>query len=667
MKGILTIVCTLPFLLLSQGLSEAMAVNCYTYFYDLGEPLPVFGDFREMANLTPYGPPPDPQVGDEWLWYCWDLSGYPTAELKPCTVRGRGDNIYVVVENSQWNVNVDQTDVDQILLWFDDESLGDFPDAGVWELNTETFGEPPDFDGLSRIFYMYLDFNQPGADGFFWWYDQYPDGTQDFASNECDVIYLNCAVADPGSAYLNAVGAHEFEHLIHFNYDMYEDTWVDEGCAELAMWLFGNPDSISGFPGNPDNNLTEWSGEWADYIKTYLWTLYIYEHYGEYISTPLINTLVSETAHGVTGVNNALADCGYSQTMADVFNDWVVANYLDDTTVGDGQYGYDTEDLPSFHCVSTWDDFPVDQNGSLNHWAGEYIMFVSGGVWFGLGGDFTGQSSADYILRSIKTSGASPTTVEEIDLDEDNHGEFTYDDFGSDYDQILLVPINRTLGVGTNTYSYTADSGEVDVELLYFTAEPEGEGAIVLKWGVETTEAEEILGYNLYRREIETTLERSSLGGKTKDALSAEWMKLNTYLIVGDSPYSFVDEGVEARTAYEYKLEAVLESSAETLGTTQVTAGLPPASFAILALYPNPASDTLTCLFAVPDAGAVELALYDLSGRLVIERRIEVTEPSEIKVLFDVSGLASGVYTLRASSGGAEVSPACGGVAVVIH
>lgn len=108
--------------------------------------------------------------------------------------------------------------------------------------------------------------------------------------------------------------------------------------------------------------------------------------------------------------------------------------------------------------------------------------------------------------------------------------------------------------------------------------------------------------------------------------------------------------------AYEYKLEALLDvEKAETLGTTQATTGKP-TSFAILALYPNPASDTLTCLLAVPSAGAVELALYDLSGRLVFDKHLEVSEPTELSAVLDVSELASGVYTLWASSAGAEVS-----------
>ena len=74
----------------------------------------------------------------------------------------------------------------------------------------------------------------------------------------------------PASDYMLAVAAHEFEHLIHFNQDANEVTWVDEGLAELAMWLFGHPDYISSFNTNPDNSLLVWNGAWADYIKTYL-------------------------------------------------------------------------------------------------------------------------------------------------------------------------------------------------------------------------------------------------------------------------------------------------------------------------------------------------------------------------------------------------------------
>ena len=194
---------------------------------------------------------------------------------------------------------------------------------------------------------------------------------------------------------------------------------------------------------------------------------------------------------------------------------------------------------------------------------------------------------------------------------------------------------------------------DLDVELTSFTAKPDN-SAITLHWHIQTTEGDQILGFNLYRRPLTTE------GDDTYHRLTASedqlWERVNPTLITGHNPYSYTDSDVEPGVAYEYKLKAVLaDDSPETLGITQATAGQP-TSFAILALYPNPASDYLTCLLAMPEAGPVELMLYDLSGRLVLEKRLEVTEPTELEAILDVSELASGIYTLRASSGGAQVS-----------
>jgi len=189
------------------------------------------------------------------------------------------------------------------------------------------------------------------------------------------------------------------------------------------------------------------------------------------------------------------------------------------------------------------------------------------------------------------------------------------------------------------------------VELSSFSAHPE-DSAINLNWQIHTTEDEQIAGFNLYRREMVD--EMSPLGEDMYPRLlDDDWLRINTYLITGQNPYAYTDSDVVPGVAYEYKLEAVLaDDSAETLGTTQATAGLPPASFAILALYPNPASDYLKCLLALPKAGPVELSLYDLSGRLVLNQQLEATEPTELEAILDISGLASGVYTLQASGFG---------------
>ena len=53
----------------------------------------------------------------------------PVATLKPCTVRGMGANSYVVVDDDEWNVTINQADVDRIVTHFEDQSIGDFPTA----------------------------------------------------------------------------------------------------------------------------------------------------------------------------------------------------------------------------------------------------------------------------------------------------------------------------------------------------------------------------------------------------------------------------------------------------------------------------------------------------------------------------------------------------------
>ncbi len=204
------------------------------------------------------------------------------------------------------------------------------------------------------------------------------------------------------------------------------------------------------------------------------------------------------------------------------------------------------------------------------------------------------------------------------------------------------------------SYFYLGCQLGTDVELISFNAQAKG-NTISITWHVQTTEGEQIAGFNLYRREMID--EMTSLGeDRYPRLLEDNWQKINPDLITGENPYSYTDSHVDFGVAYQYKLEAVLAADApEILGTTQATAGQP-ISFSILALYPNPSSDNLTCLLALPEAGPVELTLYDISGRLVLERRFEATEPTEMEAVIDVSNLASGVYTLRANQGGLEAS-----------
>jgi len=396
-------------------------------------------------------PPPNPQVGDTWDWYIWDLGGYPTATLKPCTVRGMGANSYVVIDDDEWNVSIDQTEVDRIVTYFEDQSVGSFPTQGIWDLDTSHFGTPPNpLDNLDRVFLLYYRFNI-ASDGFFWVYDQFPDGSQPFASNEADVVYLATDSGTPASNYMLGVAAHEFEHMIHYAHDDNEALWVDEGMAELAMWLFGNPDTISDFNTNPDNSLVEWGAAWADYIQVYLWTLYAYEQFG---GQPTIFDLVHEPGNGMTGYLTVLNAHGYPVTMEGVFRDWGVANFLDDPVVPDGQYGYVGETLPPFTAFRTHSTFPASNTGSVMHWATDYIRLT--GFADAPTFQFDGLDTRAFRVSFMALDASLPTLVDSMVLDAANNGYFEFL-AAEGYDEVI-VGIANVHPTSSGTYSYTVDT-----------------------------------------------------------------------------------------------------------------------------------------------------------------------------------------------------------------
>ena len=156
----------------------------------------------------------------------------------------------------------------------------------------------------------------------------------------------------PGGLYrpytVEGIIAHEFEHLIHFDMDNDEFSWVDEGCADFAGYLCGY-----GFPTGHieefllyfwEESLTMWEGYLSDYGACFMFMFYMSEHYG---GADTISAIVAEKANGIEGVNNVLVALGVLKDFDQIFQDWAIANYLDDTTFADGIYGYYALDIPS--------------------------------------------------------------------------------------------------------------------------------------------------------------------------------------------------------------------------------------------------------------------------------------------------------------------------------
>ncbi len=424
---------------------------------EIPEPYEVGPDvFTGVAGL-PLSPPADPQEGDSWIWWLWVHDPMPPHfEQAVCTVRGMSDRAYVVVRNEEWLVSVDQADVDMILERWENTSIGPWPDQGIFENDSLAFGAPPDeMDDDPRIYLVWFDFGI-SSDGFFFWFDEFPDGAYPpYHSNECEALYLNpYSSGGPSGNYMLAVAAHEFEHMIHWNHDDNEDLWVDEGMAEMGMWLYGAPDNISSFNSNPDNSLTSWTGAWADYIKTYLWSLYFYERYGGLQS---LYDVVHEPANSVQGYDNVLDDHGYAADFDDVFADWTVANYLDDTTIEDGRFGYEGDELPAFAVAATYSTYPVtDVYKTVNHWAADYYRFQSLGSLGAVELQFDGADDNSFAVWGLTLFADGTTEVDRMTLDEGTQAGYLILGGFSDPDDKVILVVGSASGTGGTGYYFSA-------------------------------------------------------------------------------------------------------------------------------------------------------------------------------------------------------------------
>jgi hypothetical protein len=185
---------------------------------------------------------------------------------------------------------------------------------------------------------------------------------------------------DYGTTY--GVLAHEFQHLIHYNYDQSEFWWLDEGCAEFSKFLNGydttnNLTSFASsyFANNPDDSLLYWNynedggkNVRIDYGGAYMFVFYMAEKYGN----DAIKDMVASTSVGPVSVENALQGLGHSIDFNDLYLNWITALYVDDTSFGGGLYGYENLDISmSYNLVST---FPATLTNRLNRYYGIYAL-----------------------------------------------------------------------------------------------------------------------------------------------------------------------------------------------------------------------------------------------------------------------------------------------------
>lgn len=341
-------------------------------------------------------------------------------------------------------------------------NLSDEFDKTIYPRLTQVFGSEwsPGIDNDLRITILITKIKK-GTGGYFNSIDEYSKA-QIVSSNEREMIYLN-------SAYLSSVSAksflaHEFQHMINFYQkeklrNSLEDIWLNEARSEYASSLCGYDSPYEGsnlerrvrdFLRYPTDSLTEWQNESADYAAVNLFMQYLVSRYGEQILTKMMKTEIV----GIDSINQALASAGFSERFRDIFNNWTIANFVNDCQLGEGQrYCYLNSRLTYeyFHLRPQMSNLLAVREGvnfsfadSLKDWSGRWYEILPLGSGLNLMVNFQGASATNFqaILLIFNIDGSK--NIRFLKLDSAQAAGAIVPDFGNQVSGVVLVLFSQT-------------------------------------------------------------------------------------------------------------------------------------------------------------------------------------------------------------------------------
>ncbi|MGD0623831.1 MAG: CFI-box-CTERM domain-containing protein [Thermodesulfobacteriota bacterium] len=317
-------------------------------------------------------------VGEHLTFYAYNfatLTYYQTAATcQSVTTLSTGYRLNIWVEDTQTVSSATITDIQNQYV------------NPILPTETTFFGSPPVGDFTILI----LDIQDGGGSTFV---AGYFDHTNEFSatnSNNRHMVYMDSnpglqgydpTIPDSTKSFLRTL-AHEFCHFIQNKYDPLEETWVDEGLAGLAGFVCGyghRASHVIAFSLAPTTSLVVWADGLENYGATYLFMLYLAEHYG---GPTITKNIVANTGIGIAGINSALSQSGYAAQVNDIFKNWVIANYLNNTSMSGGIYGYADSFSGISHAPGNLPDtdskgtYPTSGSGNVNQYAANYIRFA---------------------------------------------------------------------------------------------------------------------------------------------------------------------------------------------------------------------------------------------------------------------------------------------------
>ena len=327
---------------------------------------------------------PEYAVGDEIEFWVSNVDDNRQFKVQ-ATLIYKTDVVYVWVQSGE------DFDKDRIIQSVDVFSEKSYPTERAF------FGSEwnPGVDNDPRLHILHANDMGGSIAGYYSSADEFSSLANEF-SNQKEMFYISLEWLNDSQDYdyYETVLAHEFQHMVHWNNDRNEETWVNEGMSELAQEVAGYPPDTgfaSVFASVPDTQLNTWSdnpaGNGEHYGGSYLYMAYLLQRFGEDVT----KAVVAHPANGIAGVTDALAETGHTVTFEDVFADWLVANYANDPEAldGDGLYGYKQLDAPAPSADKTFRRYPVESRSTtVRNFGADYLELEgSGDVTFRFRGE----------------------------------------------------------------------------------------------------------------------------------------------------------------------------------------------------------------------------------------------------------------------------------------
>jgi hypothetical protein len=298
------------------------------------------------------------ETGDKRTFWAKDFSTDTHYELD-ATLMAMGQYCLVYVEDAV----IDMLGQPEVLSRC--ESYRDEFDDVIYPAVTELTGDPNgrigDIDGDPRIVIL-ISTNEAS------YYSQYNEIVHTY-SNLCEMIYIYYN----NNLILDTI-AHEFCHLIWFNYEFDEVHFILEGMAEYATFYAG----YLAYRGNvshrtdyflhaPDDSLIYFDVTHKDYGGSYLFSFYLAERFG----VQFLTDLVQQEEDGALGVETALLEAGYNISFNELYLDWVTALTIDEPDFAENQYGFLNMDVQIQEYTSI-DETPIAiENLAIRYYGSE--------------------------------------------------------------------------------------------------------------------------------------------------------------------------------------------------------------------------------------------------------------------------------------------------------